>query len=185
MYLATLEKRLQNPGVFERNFFDFWDALGVKTDQEKTLAEQTRYDSRQLINGVNQFFKSDVVPNNTNLNQFTPPESEHQLITTLRIWEGTAATVFTTDWVAGASSAFVSNSKITITNNGVKAIDAVPLSDFLPDLTTKDNGLYDLSSVIPWIGQTNLVVSVETPENFGVPINLNLRIGLKGLAYIS
>lgn len=185
MNLAILENRLRNPRRFEEDFYNFFAALDVKTDVEKTLAEQTRYDSRAIVAGINQYFKSGVVDQNTNMNQFTPPESEHQLITALRIWDGLQGTIFETDWVGGANTAFTKNCKVTITNNGVKALDAVPLSDFLPDLTTRDLGLYELGEPIPWIGQTNLVVSIETPEGFAVPGNQNLRFGLKGLAYIS
>ena len=184
MNISVLEKRLRSPREFEEDFYDFWKKLDIKTDIEKTLAEQTRFDSRVLGGTtITEFFKTGIVASNTNLNQFIPPESEHQLITSLRLWEGADSDIANTDWVAGISSAVAKNSKISITNNGVKALDEVPLSEFLNDLTTRDNGKYDLDEPIPWVGQTKLIVSIET---FDAPtLNTNLRIGLKGLAYIS
>ena len=161
MNISVLEKRLRNPRQFEEDFFEFWKVLDIKTDIEKTLAEQTRFDSR-LLGGssITEFFKTGVVPSSTNLNQFIPPESEHQLITGIRLWEAVDPDLANSDWVAGISSAVAKNSKISISNNGVKALDEVPLSEFLNDLTTRDNGIYDLDEPIPWIGQTKLIVSI-------------------------
>jgi len=185
MNIATLENRLRHPKQFEEDFYNFFAAIDAKTDVEKTLAEQTRFDSRTLAGAsITEFFKTDPIPGNTNLNQFIPPESEHQLITAIRIWEGALfGPIFDTDWVPGAQDPAVKNARITITNNGVKALDEVPLSDLIPDLTTRDVGLYSLNEPIPWLGQTKLIVSIDLPGILAGATNL--RVGLKGLAYIS
>lgn len=185
MNLAVLENRLANPKQFEKDFFDFWDALNVKTVQEKTLAEQTRYDSVAVVTGITTLFESEPVADNTNLTNFTPPESEHQLITQIRIWEATNAVIADSVWTAGVTSGICQNSKISIINNGITVLDNVPLTEFLPDLTTRDIGLYDLAEPIAWVGQTNLIVQIKSKKGAIIGANSNLRVGLKGLAYIS
>lgn len=185
MNLAILEQRLANPKEFELDFYNFWKALKVKTVQEKTLAEQTRYDSVAVVTGITTLFESEPVNDNTNLTNFTPPESEHQLITQIRIWEGTNAVIADTDWVAGVTNPICQNSKISILNNGITVLDNVPLSEFLPDLTTRDVGLYDLAEPIAWVGQTNLIVQIKSKKGAIIGANTNLRVGLKGLAYVS
>jgi len=185
MNLAILENRLRHPMQFEEDFYNFFKDLDIATDIEKTLAEQTRFDSRTLILGVNEFFKTNPVAEQSNLNQFIPPEAEHQLITSIRIWTAVSATINDVRWSLGVSTPFASSARITITNNGVKALDSVPLSEFIEEggMTTRDAGTYYLAEPIPWVGQTKLIVTIETIGTLAV--NNNLRVGLKGLAYIS
>jgi len=187
MNIAILEKRLANPGIFEKQYFAFWKALKVKVLQQKTLAEQTRYDSHFLNSGsVTNFFKGTPDQRDTNMgSSFTSAASEHMLVTGIRIWEGVNAVISDTDWTAGASEAAVKNAKMSILNNGTKVLDDVPLSDFLDDLTTRDDGFYDLNEPIAWEGQTDLIVSIELTDTGIIPVSTNLRVGLRGLAYIS
>lgn len=183
MLLSTLENRIRNPKVFEAGFGKFWKAIGAKLVQEKTVAQLTRYDSQQMADGTTNFFKSGPVAFQTNMNSFTPPESEHFLITRVRIFEGVSVNVVTTDWDAGPTSQPAKSAEISMVNNGVRVLAQIPLTDFLDTLTTKDLGTLDLEEPIAWIGQTDMVTTIVTDV---IPVlNTNLRVELIGIGYIS
>jgi len=183
MLLATLERRIANPKAFEANFESFWVGINAKISQEKSVAQVSRYDSRAIITGSNKFFETAPVQFNTNMTNFTSPETEHLLITRIRLFEGVNATVSSTVWAAGSTNLLL-NSQVTVINNGVKVLSRYPSVDFMA-LTTRDNATVELEEPIAWIGQTDLVVEITTPTGLAVPANTNFRAELIGIGYIS
>lgn len=183
MLLPTLEKRIRNPKDFEAEFAAFWKEIGAKLVQEKTVAQAVRYDSLALATGTNKFFDTAPVAFETNMNSFTPPETEHFLITRMRLAVGVNAVLLSTDWTYGADPAVEKNGQLSITNNGVRVLDRYPLSDFIPDLLTRDVGTVELEEPIAWIGQTILTAQIEL--NAAPAANSNMRFELIGIAYIS
>lgn len=181
MLLATLERRIRNPKEFEKEFEKFWIGIDAKISQEKSVAQVSRYDGRAIVLGVNRFFETGPVAFNTNMNNFTPPETEHLLITRLRLYEGILATVNLTVWAA-PSTDLILNSQISVLNNGVRVLSRYPGLDFQA-LTTRDNATLELEEPIAWIGQTDLIVEVITPTGLDVPLNTNFRVEVIGIGY--
>ena len=184
MDLNQLTFRVKFPMAFQADFRKFWEDIEAPISQSKVLAELVRYDSL-VVGENNSFFKGVVLPFASNMIQFIPPESEHFLISSIRIQEGVSGFVLGTDWEAGAVSAALKNAQMTIINNGDTVLQSEPLTQFEASLTTRDIGLVDLKQPIAWIGQTPLLVNVILPAGFLIPANLNLRIELIGIGYIS
>jgi len=184
MDLNQLTFRVKFPEAFQKDFAQFWLDIDAKIVQSKVLAELVRYDSLQ-VGENNQYFKGVVVPFNSNMIQFIPPESEHFLISAIRIQEGVNADVGTTDWETGSQTNIIKNAQLTIVNNGDTVLQSEPLTQFEADLTTRDVGLVDLKQPIAWIGQTPLVATIALKPGATIPANTNLRLEFIGIGYIS
>jgi len=184
MDLNQLTFRVKFPHAFQEEFKAFWVDLKAPILQSKVLAELVRYDSL-AVGETNSYFKGVVTPFNSNMIQFIPPESEHFLISAIRIQEGVNADIGTTDWEAGSQSNIIKNAQMTIINNGDTVLQSEPLTQFEASLTTRDIGLVDLKQPIAWQGQTPLILTVALKPGSVVPANTNLRVELIGIGYIS
>jgi len=182
MLLPTLEKRIRQPKVFEAEFEKFWRGIGAKISQEKSVAQVSRYDSLAVAAGVNTFFDQNPVAFDSNMNNFTPPQTEHLLITRLRFFEGVNAAINATVWGQGATTAVAQNAQITIINNGIRVFTRYSGVDFM-QLTTRDSATIELEEPIAWIGQTDLEVQINI---IGAPAaNTNFRIEVIGIGYVA
>ena len=135
MLPLTLEKRLENPGLFEKQFVDYLIAGNWNVDTSKSIAYEVLTDYRNVTTRTNaQFFTGQFVQAQTNIRgSYVRPQGEHFVIYGIRVYtqigfNGTFNPEFV-EWKKGAytTSNFVSavidpafsNASYTIVNNGV------------------------------------------------------------------
>ena len=180
-----LQARMANTQAFKEAVLDFFRANKLKVDIQKTLAAVAFFDQKTLATLTRQqFFYGAFNDAATNLqNSYTRPESEHALITSIRILDGTNAVVEETDWNVGAGLAPTKNGEFTIDVNGTTVLQSYPSGDAVDDLTTDDRGMIQLVEPILWAGQTTLKLDYVQPVAGAV--NTNVRFELHGFALIS
>lgn len=185
MDLNQLTRRVMNPNEFQNAFVKFWIGIGAKIVQSKTIAELGRYHA-QAVKAQMTFFKGVATPFETNMSSFTPAESEHFLISNIKVYQSVGATITDEVWDAGVSAEVLQNAQMTIVNNGVVVLQSQSMRAFNNDsVTTRDIANLDLKQPIAWNGQTPLVVTVTLPDGGAIEEGLNLRIELVGIGFIS
>jgi len=183
--IAVMQHRFKNPGQFERDFVEFLKKAKLPFDNSKTIAQVCYFDQKTTAGSTStEFFTGTFVPLDTNMpgGSFTKPQNEHQVITHIRIADGTSAIVSQTDWTPGVNFGTNKNAKMTVTNNNIVVLKDYPLMEALDGLTTSEQGLIELDEYFVWGGQTNLTVRVEFPV--APAVNENMRIELLGIGLI-
>ena len=209
MLPLTLEKRLENPGLFEKQFVDYLIAGNWNVDTSKSIAYEVLTDYRNVTTRTNaQFFTGQFVQAQTNIRgSYVRPQGEHFVIYGIRVYTqigfaGAFNPEFVT-WKKGAytDSNFVSavidpafsNATYTIVNNGVTELKNMPLLQHDNTLVDGCRGTLWLNQPIIWAGQTEFSLSVTTngPNNAfpgtltpGEESNSLLRFDLVGIGLI-
>jgi len=186
MRLPSIEKRFRNPGLFKLQLVAYLEWAGANVDQEKRVASISFFDSNAqgAAAGTVRFFNgSTFVATNTNLDGFQRPQSEHVVITNIRIAEGVDAVISSTDWIFGTQDPAIKNGLMTITTNGGTQLRNYPMLDAIEGLTTDSIGEISLFEPIIWIGQTPL--QIEQVFLIAAAANTNIRVELVGVGLIA
>lgn len=181
----VLEERMKNPGGFKAALLAYLAANNCKVEQAKSIAELSLYD-QQVVAGLTRvvFFQGQVSAQRTNLqNSFTRPDSEHMIITGIRLLDGTNAAIDATDWSTGLSLAALKNATFTVVVNGVTYLRNFPAADASDELTDKNRGIIYLTEPIVWPAQTTAQVEFIFPVAPGA--NINLRCELVGVGTLA
>jgi hypothetical protein len=188
MIPAQLARQFRAPKKMEKDFLNYLAAAKLTINQSKSIASIAYYhqlliDTAPTLN----FFTGTLTPEDTNLNEFVRPESEHAVIYGIRIAVGDGSTPLasTQPYTPGTgNNAAIENSTITVTNNNVVVLEDYPLTEALESLTTKDDGLILLDENIIWAGQTSLSIRWTSKSAVSETTNLPLRITLVGIGLI-
>jgi hypothetical protein len=177
----------------------FADNYG-KTDLPKRVADFVIYD--QLKVGATtsaQFFQGTWAATRTNFpgGSFSMPQSEHAIITGIRLLDAsTAGTVDTSQWNYGVRTAALLNGELTVTSNGETIITQLPLTAFQSNVganaaagtastagETDDNaGFFYLMEPLVLLGQTDIKSNLLLKN--AASANDCLRVELHGIRFI-
>lgn len=177
----------------------FADNYG-KTDLPKRVADFIIYD--QLKVGATtsaQFFQGTWAATRTNFpgGSFSMPQSEHAIITGIRVLDATTAgTVDTSQWNYGVRTAALLNGELTVTSNGETIITQLPLTAFQSNVganaaagtastagETDDNaGFFYLMEPLVLLGQTDIKSNLLLKN--AAAANDCLRVELHGIRFI-
>ena len=195
--MASAEKGQGSMAALMQKFFA--DNYG-KTDLPKRVADFAIYD-QQLVTGSTtvNFFDGAYSVNRTNFpgGSFVMPQSEHAIITGIRVLSGVNATLQATDWAAGVSDPIVKNGTLTITSNGDTVATQIPGTVFRSELfgnavagsatiagETDDNaGFWWLAEPIVLLGQTDIKSRFQF-LSAPATANTNVRVELHGIRFI-
>lgn len=163
----------------------FADNFG-KTNLPKRVADFQIFHNLSVVGQTTvTFFSGNYSQAQTNFpgNSFIAPESEHMIISRLRMYQGASANPEESNWLAGVSDALAKNGRLSISSNGVLQMAPLPLTAFNPTLTTDEIGVFDLMEPIVILGQTDAQAQVfftDAPAT----ANLNLRLVYEGIRFI-
>lgn len=191
-----LVKTLRNPQEMVDAVMDFLKKAGTKRaganlDFSKTFADMVRWHTIDVANGgagVKEFFQGTFNANDTNMrNAFISPQSEHMVVTGLRIESAVGSDLDNLDFEpglpTGANGAAMKSAVINIVNNNEVALSQYPLNEALTGLTTRDQGFIKLHAPIPWLGNTDIKVNVNFPT---APVeDQAMRVKLVGIGFTS
>jgi hypothetical protein len=185
----------ERPGTLVSLMTNFFMANYGKQSLPKTAADFCLYDQQAVaaLTSVN-FFDGQFTTVRTNFpgSSFVIPESEHTIVTAIRVCEGVNAAVQSTVWHPGAQSAAVKNALFNFSINGQKVLTNLPGTVFDSNLDSVTNagqtdenvGFFFLYEPLVILGQTQLVTNVAFAAG-SLPIaNTNLRIELHGVRFI-
>lgn len=161
----SILNRFKRPAQMEEDFIKYLQAAGARIDNSKTIASVSYYHQLDGVLSNNlSFFTGTRVQGDTNLASFVRPQSEHALIYAIKLWQGDngGVTIFDSNWTAGSSDSVLQNCQFSITNNSEVELKNYPVTDFQNDLTTKDQGTIFLDEPIIWLGQTELILRLNT-----------------------
>lgn len=177
----------------------FADNYG-KTDLPKRVADFIIYD--QLKVGATtsaQFFQGTWSSSRTNFpgGSFSMPQSEHAIITGVRLLDATTAgNVDTSQWNYGVRTAALLNGELTVTSNGETIITQLPLTAFQSNVNTNaaagtasaagetdnDAGFFYLMEPLVLLGQTDIKTNLLLKN--AAAANDCLRVELHGIRFI-
>ena len=182
----VVQKQLNNGKWFPDMFYKYLKGQGIEIDNDKTLQGVAYFDARAIGGLTTQrFFVGNAVPGaaqNTNLDTFVRPQTEHAVLWGLRISDVVnVADVRAVDWVAGANDASLKNATISVTINSEVVLRNYPLREALDNLTTRDNGYIPLPILWTWPGQTSLEIVLTPATGQTFTANLNTMIELLGV----
>jgi len=185
MKLFELEERLLHPDRIKKALINwakenYPDTLKL----DKTIAGVAFYDQLK-VEGLTraQFFEGQATPARTNLQTFERPKDEHVAVYGLRILQGAADPVNTTNWDDNMVAA-LKNATLTFRSNGVIMLRDYPLTEVLQSQTGEYYGLISLKELIFWAGQSTIEVEIDFDVAPAV-LNQNLRVQLLGYGFIS
>jgi hypothetical protein len=177
----------------------FADNYG-KTDLPKRVADFIIYDQVKVgANTTAQFFQGTPSTSRTNFpgGSFIMPQSEHALITGIRLLDAsTAGNVETSQWNYGVRTSALLNAELTVTSNGETILTQLPLTAFQSNVganaaagtasavgETDDNaGFFYLMEPLVLLGQTDIKSTVLLKTAAGA--NDCLRVELHGIRFI-
>jgi len=177
----------------------FADNYG-KTDLPKRVADFIIYDQVKVgANTTAQFFQGTPSTTRTNFpgGSFIMPQSEHALITGIRLLDAsTAGNVETSQWNYGVRTSALLNAELTVTSNGETILTQLPLTAFQSNVganaaagtasavgETDDNaGFFYLMEPLVLLGQTDIKSTVLLKTAAGA--NDCLRVELHGIRFI-
>lgn len=133
---------------------------------------------------IAEFFRGAVTTARTNLQSFDRPQSEHFIITHMKMLEGVNATLTETVWSPGFLDGDLQNGDWTFDNNGVIEQQSIPGTVFQPAAENPFSGIYELALPIVWRGQTRITIRMNY-RNVPSTANTNQRVELWGLGYLS
>jgi hypothetical protein len=191
MLPMVIQKRFEHPKMLERAFMNYIKTARLEMAQGKTIASIAYYHQAD-ISGVNsfRFFKDANGAENTNLtnsSDFQNPQSEHSVIWAIRI--GSSIEDVNPDvayYEAGTGSdGALQNANMTISNNGVIALQSYPLSEALDGLTTRDQGLLLMDEPFIWAAQSSMVCELRQNGGNNFSALQKVRITYIGLGLVS
>lgn len=177
----------------------FADNYG-KTDLPKRVADFIIYDQVKVGATTSaQFFQGTWSSSRTNFpgGSFSMPQSEHAIITGLRLLDATTAgNVETSQWNYGVRTAALLNGELTVTSNGETIITQLPLSAFQSNVsanaaagtasaageTDNDAGFFYLMEPLVLLGQTDIKTNLLLKT--AAAANDCLRVELHGIRFI-
>jgi len=177
----------------------FADNYG-KTDLPKRVADFIIYDQVKVgANTTAQFFQGTPSTTRTNFpgGSFIMPQSEHALITGIRLLDAsTAGNVETSQWNYGVRTSALLNAELTVTSNGETILTQLPLTAFQSNVganaaagtasavgETDDNaGFFYLMEPLVLLGQTDIKSTVLLKT--AAAANDCLRVELHGIRFI-
>lgn len=177
----------------------FADNYG-KTDLPKRVADFVIYDQIKVGASTSaQFFQGTWSAARTNFpgGSFSMPQSEHAIITGLRILDAsTAGNVETSQWNYGVRTSAFLNGELQVTSNGETVLTQLPLTAFQSNVglnaaagtpsaagETDDNaGFFYLMEPIVLLGQTDIKTNLLLKT--AAAANDCLRIELHGIRFI-
>lgn len=177
----------------------FADNYG-KTDLPKRVADFVIYDQIKVGAATSaQFFQGTWSATRTNFpgGSFSMPQSEHAIITGLRILDAsTAGNVETSQWNYGVRTSAFLNGELQVTSNGETVLTQLPLTAFQSNVganlaaanpsaagETDDNaGFFYLMEPIVLLGQTDIKTNLLLKT--AAAANDCLRIELHGIRFI-
>jgi hypothetical protein len=162
------------PNLIRQAATDNASTLGFKIDQSKTWAKFSA-PFQQIVVG---FLNMNMLPN-----AFQYPDSEHFIITAIRIYQGTNATLNQTAWTPGVAAGDAQNGNFNITNSGTIVMKDMPFTMFSQGTNNADGGYLVLSKPIVWLAQTQLQMACTWPVILSTA-TLNLRVEFIGLKLI-
>jgi hypothetical protein len=164
--------QILNPKIAVRGFVDLLKLWGINIDQNKTLAD---FNLGNNVKATGQTIVRFLAPN------FSFPDSEHFLITGIRVLSGTGTVdVDRQLYTPGiATDGDVQAGLLSINNNGSTVLKEIPLSSFSTGTNLANGGYLELSNPILWVGQTNLQAEVSF-DNAPATVDYNLRLELIG-----
>lgn len=183
-------------GLLQKFFADNYG----KTDLPKRVADFVIYD-QIAVNTLQtaNFFQGTYSTNRTNFpgGSFIMPQSEHAVITGIRVLEGTNAAVQSTAWNYGVRDAVTLNGELTVTSNGETILTQLPLTAFQSNVDlnaaagtpsfageTDDNaGFFYFMEPLVLLGQTDIKSNIQFKAAVATA-NLNLRVELHGIRFI-
>lgn len=183
----------QRPGTLVSAMTNFFRANYGDVKIPKVAADFILYDQLQVAGVTNaSFFDGQYTTARSNFpgGSFTIPESEHTIVTAIRILEGVNASVPATVWQPGAQSAAVKNALFNVNINGQKVLTQIPGTAFDSNLlsatnagqTDENTGFFFLYEPLVLLGQTQIITNVAFPS---APIaNTNVRVELHGVRFI-
>ena len=175
---------MSNPKAVEGAFVNYLRAFNKKVTKAKTIAHFVAQHAQSVVSQSNvSFFIDSQGAGYTNLTSNQRPESEHFIITEIRMLEGANATVSATDWTEGLSTADVRNAKFDLFVNGVIQMKQFPLTRFVEADEEPYSGIVKINPWIVWGGQEDLEIKVKF-ETAPATANQNLMIELAGWAFI-
>jgi len=207
MLPLSIEKRISQPGILERQFLNYLRMANAPIDQSKSIAYEVLYHTVETEGRNNvEFFTGQLDQAYTNIRgSFVRPQSEHFLIYGLRGYkqddsiEQPYTPTANIPLVKGFTSATYlgdkaispySNSYLSIQVNSIRMPRKIPLMEFDNEMINGQKGTMLLDQPILWEGQTELKLTVQTndPANvFGDPIPESksyMRFDLLGIGLI-
>jgi hypothetical protein len=177
----------------------FLDNYG-KTDLPKRVADFVIYDQLKVgASTTGQFFQGTWTSARTNFpgGSFSMPQSEHAIITGIRVLDASSAgNVETSQWNYGVRTSAFLNGQLNVTSNGETIITQLPLTAFQSNVganiaagtasaagETDDNaGFFWLMEPLVLLGQTDIKTSLLLQT--AASANDCLRIELHGIRFI-
>jgi hypothetical protein len=192
LLMRRMKEAQKGVGVFAALMVKFFSDNFGKTTLPKRVADFAIYDQLAAVgNTVITFFAGTYTAARSNFpgGSFTLPDSEHALITGIRIYQGAAATITATVWTPGLSTdAAAVNGLLSIRINGETVITNLPLALFQPGQvanggTNEDVGYYYFVEPLVLLGQNQIEVQVTFPAA-PATANYNLRFEIHGVRFI-
>jgi hypothetical protein len=193
--MATIQKDAngQPQGVLASLLTKFFHDNYGKTNLPKVAADFALYDQKTTGGALTtQFFTGAYSANNANMpgGSYILPESEHAVIMGIRVLSGSNAALLSTDWQYGVSDAVSKQGYLTIQTNGQTVLTKLPLTAFNPNqlgaaiagVTSDDQGMYWLMEPLVWLGQTDMIATLNFPA--APAANANIRIEYHGVRFI-
>jgi hypothetical protein len=181
MLPLSIEKRISQPGILERQFLNYLRMANAPIDQSKSIAYEVLYHTVETTNRNNvEFFTGQLDQAFTNIRgSFVRPQSEHFLIYGLRGYreDGTVEQPFTPASNVPLTKGFTSqsayadvtmspysNATLSIQVNSIRMARKIPLLEFDNEMVNTQKGTMLLDQPILWEGQTELKLSVQTND---------------------
>lgn len=189
MSLAYAEHRLRNSKQWAEDVIKYFaDNFNISAEQLQRISKVEqglyRWDSLSVQNQNTVTLFQDFVAANAGMptSSFDPPTDEHMAVVGIALYEGVEPVVSETDWTYGISDQFLKQGSLQILVNGEVQLSKVPLTQFVPNLTTRELGFLPLKSWIPWQGDTQLNVRLSWPAAISAS-NQNVRCELIGIGF--
>jgi hypothetical protein len=188
MLPLSIEKRISQPGLLERQFLNYLRMANAPIDQSKSIAYEVLFDVKESTARNNvEFFTGQLDQSLTNIRgSYVRPQSEHFLIYAIRGYRLNENSTqipgggftnneipmlkgFTSETnVADKPVTPFQNSYLSISVNSVRMLKKVPLSEFDNEMLNREKGTMFLDQPILWEGQTELKLRVETNDSNNV-----------------
>lgn len=195
--MATAGKGAGSMAALMQKYFA--DNYG-KTDLPKRVADFVIFDQLKVgASTTAQFFQGTWSANRTNFpgGSFSMPQSEHAIITGIRLLDASTATgVETSQWNYGVRTSTLLNGELNVTSNGETIITQLPLTAFQSNVnanavagtassageTDADAGIFYLMEPLVLLGQTDIKTNLLLKTAAGA--NDCLRVELHGIRFI-
>lgn len=178
---------LKNPAQLEQQVVNYFRKADYSINNEKTVAGTAYYHFLSVAGATQvEFFQGSTTDqSNVPGNNFTRPQSEHQLVYGIRIESVVeAAPVTTYDWAPGNVDAWGKDCEITIRSNGVIMLKDYPLSEALDGLTVRDIGVIPLQVPFIWGGQEELQITMKNPQGNAGAADTFYKVTLLGIGLV-